>query len=138
LTQATRPSGGELKRGIRRGGQARIQERDLCISHDRQPYIDLFKTGQSRLWSVTGLCAQIHGATHTEEIVGKTDFDFIDRKTVLAAQSTTRRTGAYPLSGESLVQREEPVVDQKDRRGSPPTQKCLSRIVEGEIVGLVG
>jgi two-component system, sensor histidine kinase and response regulator len=80
--------------------------------------------------------ARILGATTPEEVLGKTDFDYFPQE--LAQQYDTDDQTVVE-SGESLFDREEPVIDQTtQQRRLFSTTKVPLRDGQGKIMGLVG
>ena len=69
------------------------------------------------------------------EVVGKTDFDFFPRE---FAEEYYADEQEVIRSGEALIGREEPVVDQAGNSQWLSTTKVPLRDSSGEIVGLVG
>jgi len=80
--------------------------------------------------------AHIMGVHEPEEIVGKSDLDFLPREMALEYYADEQEIFR---SGEALVNREEPVVNQmSSERIWHLTSKVALRDIKGEIVGLVG
>jgi len=69
------------------------------------------------------------------EVVGKTDFDFFPREFAEGYYADEQK---IIRSGEALIGREEPVVDQAGNSRWLSTTKVPLRDSSGEIVGLVG
>ena len=75
------------------------------------------------------------GADRTEDLVGKTDFDFFPPE--LAAQYYTDEQ-IIMQSGQALVNQEEPTVGPTNVRRWLSTTKVPLRNSEGKIIGIVG
>jgi len=80
--------------------------------------------------------AHIMGVEEPEKIVGKSDLDFLPREMALEYYADEQEIFR---SGEALVNREEPVVNQMSGETIwHLTSKVALRDIKGKIVGLVG
>ena len=75
------------------------------------------------------------GTTALEDVIGKTDFDFFPRELATPYFVDEQR---IIQSGEALINREEPVVDQDGNQRWLLTTKVPLRDSQGNITGIVG
>ncbi len=91
---------------------------------------------ESRFLLANDATVRVMGATTLTELIGKTDFDFYPAK---LAQEYYEDEQAIIQSGQPLINREEPVVDQKTgARKWLLTTKVPLLDSQGNIVGFVG
>jgi PAS domain S-box-containing protein len=121
---------------LAKADEALAKERDLLRTLiDQMPDYIFIKDAQSRMVLSNAAHIDALGARTLEEIVGKTDFDFLAPE--LAAQYYADEQ-AIVRSGQALVNRVEQVIDHAGRRKWVLTIKvplCDSR---GQVVRLVG
>jgi PAS domain S-box-containing protein len=117
--------------------EALAYERNLLRTLiDNLPDFAYFKDTQSRFLIANPAVARLMGATHPDELIGKTDFDFYPQS--LATRFYTDEQ-AIIASGQSLINREEPVIDcttNEDRWIL--TTKIPLWDSQNRVVGLVG
>ena len=75
------------------------------------------------------------GAASTDEVIGKTDFDYYP---AAIAEQYTADDRAVVSSGQALIDREEPFVDADGTQGWMLTTKVPLRDAQGKVIGLVG
>ena len=116
--------------------EALAEERNLLRTLiDTLPDAIYVKDTQSRFMLANPGVARLMGAKKPEEILGKTDFDFFPEP--LAGRYFTDEQGVLN-SGETLINREEPVLYANGKGGWLLTNKAPLRDIRGEIIGLVG
>ena len=117
--------------------EALAQERNLLRTLiDNLPDYVYFKDTQGRFLIADTAVARLMGAVTPDELVGKTDFDFFPQ--TLATQYYADEQ-AVIASGQPLVNREEPVVDQITAEPRwLSTTKVPLRDGQDKIVGIVG
>jgi len=116
--------------------EALSRERNLLRTlMDNLPDHIFVKDKASRF--ITANIATLHtlGATRLEDIVGKSDFDFLRRE---MAERYFRDEQTVCLSGQSLVNREELMIDSSGRQKWLLTTKVPLRDSSGAVIGLVG
>ena len=120
----------------KRAEVALAEERHLLRTLiDNLPDYIYAKDTESRLVLGNIAAAREVGVTTPDEMLGKTDFDFFPEE--LAAQYYADERAIF-RSGQPLVNREEPVIDQAGNRLWVLTTKVPLRDSRGQIVGLVG
>lgn len=102
---------------------------------DKVPDYIYFKDTESRFLLGNISVAQIMGVVTSDELVGKTDFDFYPQD--LAAQYHADEQDVI-RSGHPLVNREEPLIDPYGNRIWTLTTKVPLQDNDGNITGLVG
>ena len=103
---------------------------------DNLPDCIFTKDTESRFVISNIVHVRIIGATTEDEVVGKTDFDFFPEK--LATQYYDDEQEII-RSGQPLLSREEPVIDQTtDSRKWFLTTKVPLRNTQGKIIGIIG
>ncbi len=127
----------DLFRERMRAEEGLAEERNLLRTViDNLPDIVYAKDTESRFVIGNIAVARLIGTTTPDELLGKTDFDFYPQE--LAAQYYANEQEII-RSGQPLVNREEPFMDQvTGERGWLSTTKVLLRDGHGKIVGLVG
>ncbi len=121
----------------KRAEEALAEERNLLRTLiDNLPDLVYAKDTESRFLIGNTAIMRLMGATTPDELLGKTDFDFYPQE--LAAQYYADEQEII-RSGQPLVNREEPLMDQvTGKRGWLSTTKVPLRDSEGKIVGIVG
>ncbi len=124
---------------------AQIQERDMALEKERNllrtlmdnlPNSYVFvKDIESRFVTTNASHLQALGAGSLEEVVGKTDFEFFPQ--ALAEQYRADEQ-AVIQSGQSLLDREEPVIDHSGRSRWFLTTKVPLYDNNGSIIGVIG
>ncbi|MBI5963575.1 MAG: PAS domain S-box protein [Chloroflexi bacterium] len=113
-----------------------VVERNLLNTLiDNLPDYIFVKDINSRLMMDNIAHRRLLGTTVLEEVVGKTDFDFFPRE--LATQYIVDEQRIIQ-SGESMINREEPVVDPDGNQRWLLTTKVPLRDHQGMITGIVG
>lgn len=103
---------------------------------DNLPNCIFIKDTESRFVISNIVHVRTIGATTEDEVVGKTDFDFFPEK--LAAQYYDDEQEII-RSGQPLLSREEPVIDQTtDSRKWFLTTKVPLRNTQGKIICIIG
>jgi PAS domain S-box-containing protein len=102
---------------------------------DNLPDYIYVKDRESRFTVGNRAVAHVMGARAPEELVGKTDFDFYPEE--LAAQYYADEQMVIQ-SGQSVFNREEPIVDPTGNPGWISTAQVPLQDEKGRIVGLVG
>jgi diguanylate cyclase (GGDEF)-like protein/PAS domain S-box-containing protein len=120
----------------KRAEEALVEERTLLRTViDNLPDLIYAKDTESRFVIGNIAVARLMGAT-PDELLGKTDFDFYPQE--LAKQYYADEQEII-RSGQPLINREEPLMDQlTGRKGWLSTTKVPLRNSEGKIVGIVG
>jgi PAS domain S-box-containing protein len=117
-----------------RAEEALARERNLLRTLiDNLPDYIIIKDADSRFVTNNQAHLRVLQAT-PDEVVGKTDFDFFPRE--LAEQYFTDER-AVVRSGQPLINREEPVVDEEGNRRWLLTSKLPLRDSDGKVTGLV-
>jgi PAS domain S-box-containing protein len=127
----------ELEEERKQAEEALAGERNLLRTLiDNLPDHIYVKDTESRFVIANATVGRILGVTSPEEVIGKTDFDFHPQELAEQYYADERE---IIRSGQPLVNREEPVVDQTtgDREWLLTTKVPLWDN-HGEIVGLVG
>ena len=121
----------------KRAEEELAEERNLLRTViDNLPHYIYVKDTKSRFVIGNIAVAGVMGATTPDELIGKTDFDFYPQE--LAAQYYADEQEIM-RSGQPLLNREEPLMDQvTGRKGWLLTTKVPLRDSEGKIVGFVG
>ncbi|MCB9077251.1 MAG: PAS domain S-box protein [Anaerolineaceae bacterium] len=115
---------------------ALVEERRLLRTLiDSLPDSIYFKDTQSRFIIGNQAVARLMGARSEEELVGKTDFDFYPRDLAAIYYADEQ---AVVKSGQPLVGREEPVLNQLGERRWLSTTKLPLRDQSGKVIGMVG
>ena len=116
--------------------EALARERNLLRTlMDHLPDHIFVKDAQSRFLMANAATVRTLGASSLQEILGKTDFDFLPRERAEqfhADEQTIVRTG------KPLLNREEPLIDAAGQRKWLLTTKVPLRDGAGAVVGLVG
>ena len=94
-----------------------------------------FKDTESRFIIGNREIARVMGVKGPDELIGKTDFDFYPQE---LAEQYYADEQALLQSGQSLVDKEEPLVDAEGNEKVFLTTKVPLRDSQGKIVGLVG
>jgi len=117
--------------------EALAKERNLLRTViDNLPDLIYAKDTESRFIIGNAAVARLMGAGAPDEVLGKTDFDFYSAE--VAAQYYADEQEVM-RSGQTLVNREEPRVDQvTGKRGWLSTTKVPLRDSSGKIIGVVG
>ncbi|HXW01079.1 MAG TPA: PAS domain S-box protein, partial [Anaerolineae bacterium] len=117
--------------------EALAHERNLLRTLiDNLPDYIYFKDINSQFLIGNAALAQLMGANTPDELVGKSDFDFYPE--TLAQQYYTDEQ-AIVVSGQPLINQEEPVIDQiSAEKRWLSTSKVPLRDGQGKIIGLVG
>ncbi|MEO8429340.1 MAG: PAS domain S-box protein, partial [Verrucomicrobiota bacterium] len=116
--------------------EALAEERNILRTLiDTIPDAIYVKDAESRFVLGNPGVAQLMGVPNVEELKGKNDFDFYPRD--LATQYYADEQ-AIITSGQSLINRVEPVIDSTGKNGWFLTTKAPIRDSRGKIVGLVG
>ena len=102
---------------------------------DNMPDNIFVKDTESRFIVGNIAVAQFMGAKTTDDLLGKTDFDFYPRQ---LAERYYADDQEVIRSGEPLVGSEEPAVDAAGNRKWYSTTKVPLRDREGRVIGLVG
>ena len=112
------------------------QERNLLRSLiDNLPYHIYVKDTKSRFTACNMMVAQAVGAATPDEVLGKTDFDFLPLE---RAQRYYDEEQAIMRSGQAMINREDRSVDGAGNKLWGITTKVPLRDGDGKIVGLVG
>ncbi|MDP2898425.1 MAG: PAS domain-containing protein [bacterium] len=121
----------------KRAEEALAEERNLLRAvMDNVPDCHIFvKDSKSRFVTTNAAHLKTLGAKSLDQVIGKTDFDLFPPE--LAEQYYADEQNVIS-SGEPLVDREEPVVDQDSREKWFLTSKAPLRDSSGAVVGLVG
>ena len=121
----------------KRAQEALAEERNLLRTLiDNMPDYIFVKDTESRFVINNRAHVRVLKATTQEEVLGKTDFDMFPQE--LAAQYYADEQEVI-RSGQPLINREEPVVDQAgNRRWLSTTKVPLRDSHDRRIVGLVG
>ncbi len=135
--------GRELVIGIDRDITERMQAEENLIAErnllstviDNLPDNIFVKDINSRLIVDNIAHRRLLGATALEEVVGKTDFDFFSKEIAAPYIADEQK---IIQSGESMMNKEEPVVDQDGNQRWLLTTKVPLRDRQGEITGIVG
>lgn len=121
----------------RQAEESLADERNLLRTFiDNLPDFVYVKDTGSRFLIANVAVARLMGGVTPDELVGKSDFDFYPH--ALAAKFYADEQGVI-VSGEPLVNREEPVIDFMS--GEPrwiSSTKAPLRNSQGQIIGLVG
>ncbi len=102
---------------------------------DNLPDTIFVKDADSRIILDNMAHRHLLGTTTLEQVVGKTDFDFFPREMASSYLADEKRV---VQSGKSLIDREEPVVDQERNQRWLLTTKVPLRDPQGKITGIVG
>lgn len=120
----------------KRAEESLAQERNLLRTLiDNMPDNIYVKDTKRRFVVANVAVARFMGAGTTEELLGKTDFDFYPKE--LAANYYANGQKVIE-SGQPLVSQEEPAVDAAGNRKWYLTTKVPLQDSRGKIVGLVG
>ena len=120
----------------RRAEETLAQERNLLRTLiDSLPERIYAKDSEGRFTLKNLANSRQLGATSTDEVIGKTDFDYYPGA---IAEKYTADDQAVISSGQALIDREEPFVDADGTRGWMLTTKVPLRDVQGKVIGLVG
>jgi PAS domain S-box-containing protein len=120
----------------KRAEDALTEERNLLRTlMDNLPDYIFIKDTKSRYVIDNDVRIRIMGARTSEEVVGKTDFDFFPRE---LAEKYYADDQSVIRSGQPLFGREEPVIDPSGNRVWFLTTRVPLRDSSGRIVGLVG
>jgi PAS domain S-box-containing protein len=121
----------------RQAEEALAQERNLLRTLiDNLPDYIYIKDTESRFIIGNDAVARVMGAASPEELVGKTDFDFYPHDLAIHYYTDER---AIVESGQPLINKEEPVIDQVTGVEQwLSTTKVLLHDNQGKIVGIVG
>ncbi|HEY7154977.1 MAG TPA: PAS domain S-box protein, partial [Gemmataceae bacterium] len=112
------------------------RERNLLRTlMDNLPDHIFVKDPASRFVTANAATLQSLGAPHEEEVLGKTDFDFLRRD---LAEQYYRDEQEVCRSGQPLLNREELLIDRAGRRKWLLTTKVPLRDGAGALIGLVG
>ncbi|MEQ9408638.1 MAG: PAS domain-containing protein [Fuerstiella sp.] len=112
------------------------RERDrLQTLMDHLPDVIFIKDRQGRFLMTNPSLNRLYGCESSEQLAGKTDFDFIPRE---VAQHFADDDQRVMQSGHPLVDREESNVDQHGEVLWMLTSKIPLRDVKGQVIGLVG
>ena len=113
-----------------------IAERNLLSTViDNLPDNIFVKDINSRLIVDNIAHRRLLGATALEDVVGKTDFDFFPKEIAAPYIADEQK---IMQSGESMINKEEPVVDQDGNQRWLLTTKVPLRDRQGAITGIVG
>ncbi|HWG42328.1 MAG TPA: PAS domain S-box protein [Gemmataceae bacterium] len=116
--------------------EALARERNLLRTlMDNLPDHIFVKDAASRFVMANAATLHSLGASSLEEVIGKTDFDFLRRE---LAEQYFRDEQAVCHSGRPLVNREELLVDPSGRQKWLLTTKLPLRDSTGAVFGLVG
>jgi PAS domain S-box-containing protein len=120
----------------RQAEAALAEERNLLRTLiDTLPDYIYFKDTESRFITANQAVAKVMGAQTTDELIGKTDFDFYPHE--LAAQYYADEQQVV-RSRQPLINQKEHVIDPSDQRRWVLTTKVPLQNSHGQIVGLVG
>ncbi len=126
----------ELDRQRKQAEEKRREDQILLRTLiDNLPDTIFVKDADSRIILDNIAHRRLLGATTLEQVVGKTDFDFFPKE---MASSYFDDEKQVVQSGESLIDREEPVVDQERNQRWLLTTKVPLRDPQGKITGIVG
>ncbi len=115
--------------------QALLQERTVLRTLiDALPDVVFTKDAEARYVTCNAAELRNLGAQSEEEVIGKTAFDFYERKFAERYHADDLRV----LSGEAVVNQEEPGVDASGSAHWYLTIKVPLRNQAGEVTGLVG
>ena len=120
----------------KRIAQNLAEERNLLRTLiDNLPDLIFAKDAEGRFLLANAPTARHMGAATSDDLLGKTNFDFYPAEMAADLQSTEEKV---IKTGESIVALEEPTVDAEGREGWLSTTKVPIRDRGGKIVGLVG
>ncbi len=120
----------------KRAEEALAKERNLLRTLiDTSPDPIYVKDTQSRFVVGNIAVARLMGAETPDELIGKSDLDFYPAE---LAQLYYEGERALIESGEPMIGREEPVIDQAGNKKWVSSSKVPLRDKEGNIIGLVG
>ena len=112
------------------------RERDrLQTLMNHLPDVIFIKDRTGRFLMANPALIKLYGATSVDQMVGRTDFDFIPEE---VARSFAEDDQRVMQSGEALIDREESNVDQHGEILWMLTSKIPLRNEKGNVVGLVG
>ena len=112
------------------------RERDLLRTlMDGLPDLVFVKDREGRFITVNQALATFFGAQTPEDLVGKTDFEFVPEELARSFVEDDQRVMA---SGEPLIAREEPNEDSSGNVSYFLTTKVPLCDADGQVVGLVG
>jgi PAS domain S-box-containing protein len=116
--------------------EALAHERNLLRTlMDHLPDYIFVKDAQGRFVTANVATLRALGAGSLEEVVGKTDFDFLPAET---ATRFHRDDEELFRSGQELINREERLLEREGRESWLLTTKVPLRDREGTVIGLVG
>ena len=116
--------------------EALARERNLLRAlMDHLPDHIFIKDAQSRFLTANAATVQTLGAKSLDDVLGKTDFDFLPRE---RAEKFRADEQAILQSGKPLLNGEELLIDAAGRRKWLLTTKVPYRDGTGTVVGLVG
>lgn len=117
-------------------------EEELAMERDRLqtlmnhlPDVIFIKDRKGRFVMTNPALNRLYGCSSSEELVGKTDFDFVPKE---VAQHFAEDDQRVMQSEEPLIDREESNVDQDGEVLWMLTSKIPLRDSEGNVIGLVG
>jgi PAS domain S-box-containing protein len=102
---------------------------------DNVPDFIFMKDSASRFLLANKNCAQIMGAKESDELIGKTDFDFYPKEQATAYYNDEQ---AIIRSGQPLINHEERNVDPAGNNIWLLTTKIPLRDAHGQVVGIMG
>lgn len=116
--------------------QVLANERNLLRTLiDNLPDYIFIKDVNSRIVMDNNAHQQMLGANSPEQVLGKTDFDFFPKEIAASFNSDEKH---IIQSGESLIDREEPGIDNEGNQRWLLTTKVPIRDHDGKITGIVG
>ena len=102
---------------------------------DNMPDYIYVKDAQGRFLIANSALAQLIGAKSSEDLLGKSDFDFFPKELATSFHADEQ---AVIGSGEPLVGQEEPSVDAQGKARWTLTSKVPLRDVDGRVMGIIG
>ena len=102
---------------------------------DNLPDLIYVKDAQSRFTACNWAVAECMGAKTSDELIGKTDFDFYPKELASNYYADEQK---IMRSGRAIINKDEPRIDQNGNERWILTSKLPLRNREGKVIGLVG
>jgi len=115
--------------------QLKAANQKLRTLIDNLPDLIYIKDAQSRFTACNRAVAECMGARTSDELIGKTDFDFYPEEQASVYYADEQK---IMLRGQPIINKDEPRTDRSGNERWILTSKLPLRNREGKVIGLVG